>query len=562
MTKYLYKLNQQSDYNTADDNQEIIIPAVSLITENSNVIFDNWGIKDPTLREEISTISNIQQLSKRRVRSLTNSVFASITPQWPQYYFKNNITVGQDGTGSDNNDYSTVMNEFVEISTPVIQNNSVDLNMAQAGYESIVGFGQLTDSSLNVNVTVPGQYTPVTDPDEINAIDRQIAEAFADAGMGLTVEQIFSLAYENNAVTSLNFSPQEINALGGVGYYALSVYSDFNVDGIKRIKTRYSKDNSGNVYHQFSAVAPELSEQYSTLASPNCMEIKKMIGLSNFSNYTYNSSTEEWGALANPFANSSTIEKLALPNGITTMSSNLLQNTPALQEVHLHGIKYYNDLAFGLSGHQNLTEVHFYNPTTDPLIDDEPISPDLLAEKFIFGNEAEWPNAPITNTRDTVNPNNLGGIKFIFHTKLNKIQTSNFALVHENRTGDVIDTTDLPETIPFDPILGLFMCEWQLDYSLGGSASQPTVPQESLRSSSNGSLISNVLFILQDEDYLELLHFLDSIVNQDVTNCLIGRILPISVLSGDISKVDTNYYIGSVENVTPGTGGDEQNPSH
>ena len=206
MTKYLYKLNQQSDYNTADDNQEIIIPAVSLITENSNVIFDNLGIKDPTLREEISTISNIQQLSKRRVRSLTNSVFASITPQWPQYYFKNNITVGQDGTGSDNNDYSTVMNEFVEISTPIIQNNSVDLSMVQRGFQPIISFGQLTDSSLNV--TVPGQYTPVTDPDEINAIDRQIAEAFADAGMGLTVEQIFSLAYENNAVTSLNFSPQ------------------------------------------------------------------------------------------------------------------------------------------------------------------------------------------------------------------------------------------------------------------------------------------------------------------------------------------------------------------
>ena len=61
MTKYLYKLNQQSDYNTADDNQEIIIPAVSLITENSNVIFDNLGIKDLTLREEISTISNIQK---------------------------------------------------------------------------------------------------------------------------------------------------------------------------------------------------------------------------------------------------------------------------------------------------------------------------------------------------------------------------------------------------------------------------------------------------------------------------------------------------------------------
>lgn len=556
MTKYLYKLNQQSDYNTADDNQEIIIPAVSLITENSNVIFDNLGIKDLTLREEISTISNIQQLSKRRVRSLTNSVFTSITPQWPQYYFKNNITVGQDGTGSDNNDYSTDMNEFVEISTPIIQNNSVDLSMAQAGYESIIGFGQLTDSSLNVNVTVPGQYTPVTDPDEINAIDQQIAEAFA--GLGLTVEQFFSFAYENPAVTSLNFSPQEINALGGVGYYALSVSSDFNVDGIKRIKTRYSKDSSGNVYHQFSAVAPELSEQYSTLASPNCMEIKKMTGLSDFPNYTYNSDTEEWDTCTNPFANSSTIEKLALPNSIATMSSNLLQNTPALQEVHLHGIKYYNDLAFGLSGHQNLTEVHFYNPTTDPLIDDEPISPDLLAKKFIFGNETEWPNAPITKTTDTVDPDNLGGIKFIFHTKLNKIQTSNFALVHENRTGDVIDTTDLPETIPFDPILGLFMCEWHLDYSLDGSADQPTVPQEPLRSSSNGSLISNVLFILQDEDYIKLLQFLTSIANQDVTNCLIGRILPISVLSGDISKVNTNYYIGSVYHVIPG-GGNEQN---
>ena len=543
MTKYLYKLNQQSDYNTADDNQEIIIPAVSLITENSNVIFDNLGIKDPTLREEISTISNIQQLSKRRVRSLTNSVFASITPQWPQYYFKNNITVGQDGTGSDNNDYRTVMNEFVEISTPIIQNNSVDLSMVQRGFQPIISFGQLTDSSLNV--TVPGQYTPVTDPDEINAIDRQIAEAFADAGMGLTVEQIFSLAYENNAVTSLNFSPQEINALGGVGYYGLSESGDFNVDGTKRIKTRYSKDSSGNVYHQFSAVAPELSVQYSTLASPNCMEIKKMTGLSDFPNYTYNFGTEEWGADTNPFANSSTIEKLALPNSIATMSSNLLQNTPALQEVHLHGIKYYNDLAFGLSGHQNLTEVHFYNPTTDPLIGDEPISPDLLAEKFIFGNETEWPNAPITNTTDTVDPDNLGGIKFIFHTKLNKIQTSNFALVHKNRTGDAIDTTGLPETIPFDPILGLFMCEWQLDYSLDGSAAQPTVPQELLRGSSNGSLISNVLFILQDEDYIKLLQFLASIADQNATNCLIGRILPISVLSGDISKVNTNYYIGS-----------------
>ena len=555
MTKYLYKLNQQTDYNTADDNQEIIIPAVSLITENSNVIFDNWGIKDPTLREEISTISNIQQLSKRRVRSFTNSVFTSITPQWPQYYFTNNITVGQDGMGSDNNDYSAIMNEFVEISTPIIQNNSVETNLLMGCFECIIGFGQLTDSE-GVTFTVPGQYTPVTDPDEINAIDQQIAEAFAT--QGLTVEQFFSFAYENPAVISLNFSPQEINGLGGLGYYIISQNGNFNVEGTKRIKTRYSKDNSGNVYHQFSAVAPQVSAQYSTLVSPNCMEIKKMIGLSNFSNYTYNSNTEEWGALANPFANSSTIEKLALPNGITTMSSNLLQNTPALQEVHLHGIKYYNELAFGLSGHQNLTEVHFYNPTTDPLIYDEPIRPDLLGEKFIFGNETEWPNAPITNTRDTVNPNNLGGIKFIFHTKLNKIQTSNFALVHEDLTGDVIDTTNLPETIPFDPILGLFMCEWHLDYSLDGSASQPTVPQEPLRSSSNGSLISNVLFILQDEDYLELLQFLASIVDQDVTNCLIGRILPISVLSGDISKVDTNYYIGSVYNVTPG-GENEQN---
>ena len=89
------------------------------------------------------------------------------------------------------------------------------------------------------------------------------------------------------------------------------------------------------------------------------------------------------------------------------------------------------------------------------------------------------------------------------------------------------------------------MCEWQLDYSLDGSAAQPTVPQELLRGSSNGSLISNVLFILQDEDYIKLLQFLASIADQNATNCLIGRILPISVLSGDISKVNTNYYIGS-----------------
>ena len=234
------------------------------------------------------------------------------------------------------------------------------------------------------------------------------------------------------------------------------------------------------------------------------------------------------------------------------MATGTLENTPELEEVHLLGINNYGNVAFGWSGHDSLTQVHFYQPTES-----------TRQGSYIFGDATEWadnsingevirdlmsgeyttepvtPSTPIivhatggsksgtdnSNTlADTTSQpteeeilNAIGGIKFIFHCKLKTF----------GEIDGIMSSTDPLYNVPMDFIIEQFLCSRSLPYSFGADFGTD-VP----------SLLRNVLFILQDSDAKKLITALRDQDSELFCPELAQRILPYSILKNQASNFD------------------------
>ena len=618
MIKYLYKLNTKSNYDALDNAEHIYLPGVSYLTETGEVIFDNWGIKNQCLRQEIQQLSGITELSKRRVRALTNEIFTRtiMTEQSKKPFIYDGMYMenGQmyEGKSGEVSGLSYTGNEWVQNNSSIFNEDELNVPVLQFVFNAFDNFGFLDSQEMaEANVVLnPNNTTPVTDAATIAEIDAEIYNAVNDMEpIGATLEEI----YNCDLVKAFNFETNEINFAGAFNYYMLSdLTSDWDISDFDRIKTRYAMDSQENIYIQVSAFGARWNSSTNmyTFQCPDCMEMKKLTGLSNFEDCVYDmDGTPVFGdtitleTVANPFANSQTMEKLAIPEQINYMAAGTLENTPELEEVHLLGINDYGNVAFGWGGHDSLTQVHFYQPTG------------LIAGgNYVFGDATEWADNPIngavigdlmsgtydptdgqsqgiddsgtrstkggaennTNTVAEITSqsleeqilNAIGGIKFIFHYKLQTIGE----LSNNPGTGlpgpgipvtpDRGASTDYISDVPMDFIIYQFLCSSNTPYSfyglLSGGNEGGTISTGGggLKGGSKGAndpeyLLGNILFILQDSDAKKLSAALSDEDSQLYCPALAQRILPYSILKNQASNFDNGGGIHT-EPLVPG----------
>ena len=604
MIKYLYKLNTKSNYDALDNAEHIYLPGVSYLTETGEVIFDNWGIKNQCLRQEIQQLSGITELSKRRVRALTNKVFATITTIERSgkpficdgMYMEN----GQmyEGKGEEVSGLSYTGNEWAQYNSSIFDEDELNVSAFGFVFNTFNSFGSLDSQNMaEANVVLnPNNTTPVTDAATIAEIDAEIYDAINnEKPIGATLEEI----YNCDLVKAFNFETNEINFIGAFVYYNFINFqnNDWDVSDFIRIKTRYAMDNQENIYIQVSAFGAmyNSSPTVYTLQCPDCMEMKKLTGLSNFEDCEYDmDGTPVFGdtitleTVANPFATSQTMEKLAIPEQINYMAAGTLENTPELEEVHLLGINDYGNVAFGWGGHDSLTQVHFYQPTEI-----------TKGGNYVFGDATKWADNPInweviaalmlgdydpTDEDDvgTENPekgtkggsenentttqsieeqilNAIGGIKFIFHYKLKTIgelnNTGNEPVTPVDPGAGRGASTDDISNVPMDFIIEQFLCVSDSPYSLygysgGNEGGAISTGGGGLRGGSKGAndleyLLENILFILQDSDAKKLVAALSDEDSQLYCPALAQRILPYSILKNQASNSD-NIDLGDL----------------